>query len=312
MAAIKDICMGDVCMYASFRMCRFLAKVATMWFMHPFSLLSLSSALLLVGLLSACAPKAVVHLPVEEVADKPVAVSAAKETHAVPPTTVLDVRARKARFFDMLRPLVQAENKRIMEVRKSLLELSRKADRKTNPYSSEEMDMIYPQAAKYRVPLSDNPDAAFWALLLKRLDKVPVELALAQAANESAWGTSRFAKDGNNYFGQWCYKEGCGIVPARRNVGSSHEVKVFSSAAESVRAYIYNLNTSTAYKRLRSLRKHMRRSGVKLNATLLAGGLSTYSERGAEYVKSIRVLIRRNQALMLQKGPEMRKVYVVK
>lgn len=279
-----------------------------MWPMSSFSFLRLPSALLLLGLLSACASKAVVHMPNVEVADKPVAISAPQEAPVVSLPQVVNVRARKAQFFDMLRPFMQTENRRIMKVRKRMLELSRKADRKTNPYSPEEMDSIYPLAAKYRVELSGNPDAAFWALLLKRLDKVPLELALAQAANESAWGTSRFARDGNNYFGQWCYKEGCGMVPARRNAGSTHEVKVFSSAAESVRAYIYNLNTSTAYKRLRSLRKHMRRSGVKLNATLLAGGLSTYSERGAEYVKSIRVLIRHNHALMLQKRPEIRTV----
>jgi len=280
--------------------------------MGDFSLLRVCSALLLIGLLSSCGPKAVVHSPSSGAADKTVAVSAPKAMHAVPETTVVDVRARKVRFFNMLRPLVQAENKRIMKVRKRLLNLSLKADRKGNPYTSQEMDLIYPQAAKYRVPLADNPDPAFWALLLKRLDEVPVELALAQAANESAWGTSRFAKDGNNYFGQWCYKEGCGIVPARRNAGSTHEVKVFSSADESVRAYIYNLNTSYAYKRFRSLRKHMRRNGEKLDATLLAGGLSTYSERGAKYVRSIRILIRHNQALMLKKSSKVRNVCMVK
>jgi len=271
-----------------------------------------TSALLLLGLLSACAPKAAVHLPIVEVADKPVEISAPKEAPTVSPSLVVDVRVRKAQFFDMLRPLVQAENRRIMEVRNSLLELSQKADRKTNPYTPEEMDLIYPLEAKYRILLSDNPDAAFWARLLKRVDEVPVELALAQAAHESAWGTSRTAKDGNNYFGQWCYQEGCGIAPAHRKAGSTQEAKVFSSAAESVRAYIYNLNTSIAYKRFRGLRKQMRRRGEKLDATILAGGLATYPEHGAGYVKSIRVLIRHNQALMLQQSPEMRMVHVVK
>jgi len=262
--------------------------------MRFLSSLWLPIALLLVGILSACAPKAAVHVPVAEIIEKPVVSEEAPA--AASPIQVVDVRTRKLRFFALLRPLVQAENKRIVALRMRLLELSRKTD----GYTPEQMDMIRPLAAKYRIPLADRPPPAFWAMLLKRLDKVPVELALAQAANESAWGTSRFARDGNNYFGQWCFKEGCGIVPARRNAGSTHEVKVFSSASKSVRAYIYNLNTTSAYQRLRSLRQHMRRSGAKLDAALLAGGLSTYSERGAEYVKSIRNLIRHNQPLMLQ------------
>ncbi len=265
--------------------------------MRALSSLLLPIALLLAGILSACAPKAAVPVPVVEVVEKPVVTVVPEEvSSAVPPIDVVDARTRKLRFFALLRPLVQTENKRIVELRTRLLELSRKTD----AYTPEQMDLIRPLAAKYRVPLDGKPDSAFWAMLLKRLDKVPVELALAQAANESAWGTSRFARDGNNYFGQWCYKEGCGIVPARRNVDLSHEVKVFASAAESVRAYIYNLNTTSAYKRLRSLRQYMRRSGAKFDAALLAGGLSTYSERGAEYVKSIRNLIRHNQSLMLQ------------
>jgi len=264
--------------------------------MHSLSLLRLFSVLLLSGMLSACAPKTTVHVPVVEIIEKPVVKVVTEELPVAAPVEVVDVRTRKQRFFALLRPLVQIENKRIMELRTRLLELSRKTD----AYSPEQMDMIYPLAAKYRVSLAGRPAPEFWALLLKRLDKIPLELALAQAANESAWGTSRFARDGNNYFGQWCYKKGCGIVPLHRNAGSSHEVKVFASAAESVRAYIYNLNTTSAYKRLRNLRQHMRRSGTKLDAALLAGSLSTYSERGADYVKSIRILIRSNRALMLQ------------
>ena len=72
--------------------------------------------------------------------------------------------------------------------------------------------------------------------LILRVDVIPVSLALAQAANESAWGTSRFALEGNNVFGQWCYKKGCGIVPAERRSGATHEVKSFTSVERSVQA----------------------------------------------------------------------------
>ncbi len=153
-------------------------------------------------------------------------------------------------------------------------------------------------AKRYRVPLQDKPTEVFWSRLAKRVDVVPVELALAQAANESAWGTSRFARQGNNFFGQWCYTSGCGIVPTRRNAGATHEVKAFDSPGASVRAYIHNLNTAKAYQPLRGIRLHLRRNKQPLDAMIMASGLSGYSERGAAYVKNIRTIIRRNRALI--------------
>ena len=124
---------------------------------------------------------------------------------------------------------------------------------------------------------------------------MPEWLALMQAANESAWGTSRFAREGNNFFGQWCFRKGCGIVPSRRAKGATHEVAAFKSPAESVRAYMHNLNTGKAYRYLRKIRTGLRRQGKPLTAEVLAAGLDHYSERGHAYVEDLRRMIRVNR-----------------
>ncbi|MFM9673737.1 glucosaminidase domain-containing protein, partial [Streptomyces galilaeus] len=81
---------------------------------------------------------------------------------------------------------------------------------------------------------------------LRRVDIIPKELALMQAANESAWGTSRFARIGLNFFGQWCYSQGCGMIPNRRNSGAAHEVAAFKSVRDAVSSYFKNINTHAA------------------------------------------------------------------
>jgi len=90
------------------------------------------------------------------------------------------------------------------------------------------------------------------------VDTIPPSLALAQAANESAWGTSRFARQAHNYYGQWCFEKGCGIVPDRRDANKSHEVAAFDSPRESVARYLHNLNSNSAYKSLRDIRSRLK------------------------------------------------------
>ncbi len=117
---------------------------------------------------------------------------------------------------------------------------------------------------------------------------------LAQAANESAWGTSRFTRVANNLFGQWTWQAAHGIVPASRPEGERYLVRKFPSLRDSVRDYLYNLNVGHAYEGLRRLRHEMRRRGQPLDAAILAAGLSRYSGRGAAYVEEIRRIIRGN------------------
>lgn len=153
-------------------------------------------------------------------------------------------------------------------------------------------------ARDYGVEMSDVADTKAWNALLERVDEVPLRLVLAQSANESSWGNSRFAREGYNFFGQWCFTKGCGIVPSRRTPGLTHEVAKFASVNESVAAYLKNINTGRVYAGLRRIPADKRRAGEQPTAHDLAGGLVKYSERGDAYVKEIRAMIRVNYKLM--------------
>ena len=133
---------------------------------------------------------------------------------------------------------------------------------------------------------------------MQSVDIIPLEMALVQAANESAWGQSRFARDANNYFGQWCYDKGCGLVPLKRASGATHEVRSFATPNLSVRAYMKNINASRAYAEFRDMRRDLRDQHRTLDAELLAMGLKSYSERGMAYVKVIQTMIRSNRKLI--------------
>lgn len=133
-----------------------------------------------------------------------------------------------------------------------------------------------------------------WELMFRRVDTIPVSLVLAQAANESAWGTSRFAREGRNLFGEWCFVEGCGIKPARRDEGKTHEVKSFSHVYDSIRSYMHNLNTNDHYAGMRDIRVDMRRRGELLDGEKLVDGLGKYSELGKKYIEIIRSVIQNN------------------
>jgi Bax protein len=130
--------------------------------------------------------------------------------------------------------------------------------------------------------------------LISRVDVIPPALALAQAAEESGWGTSRFAKEGNAIFGQWTFALRSGLTPLKRDQGKKHQVKVFDSLIDSVRAYTVNLNSHRAYKGFRNTRQDLRRAGVPLDSQALVGKLHKYSERGQAYVSALRELINFN------------------
>jgi Bax protein len=149
----------------------------------------------------------------------------------------------------------------------------------------------------YEVPTDDLNDRAFQQLLLRRVDVIPPSLVLAQAANESAWGTSRFAQEGYNLFGQWCYQAGCGLVPDNRRPGDNHEVKSFASVEAAVDAYFQNLNTFPSYQYLRRIRQDLRLNELPIDGISLSEGLRSYSERGDEYIEELRRMIWYNDLL---------------
>lgn len=204
-------------------------------------------------------------------------------------TDFTDVKAKKAAFFGYLLPIVRAHNDHVLELRRQVILLSVKP-----ALSDEESAWLATLAAHYRVEASNGFDETFWQTMKRRVDVVPASLALAQAANESAWGTSRFATKGNNLFGQWCFSAGCGLVPKARNAGASHEVAKFPAPSRSVRSYIHNLNVNSAYKDVRIIRAEQRAEDGTFSGLQLAEGLARYSERGQAYIDEVQSMIRSN------------------
>ncbi len=203
-----------------------------------------------------------------------------------------DVEKKKRAFFAYLRPIVEAENDRVMDQRRRL-RLIYEDHRKGRAVSWSDAKWLEWLLEEYEVEGREGEN--LWETLLRRVDMIPADLALVQAAKESGWGTSRFAREGNSLFGQRCNVEGCGLVPGRREPGETYEVAVFDTVDESVRSYIRNLNTYGAYRSFRRLRFRQRRAGTIPDGHTLAGQLPSYSERGIEYLHEIRAMIRANR-----------------
>ncbi|UDL03867.1 glucosaminidase domain-containing protein [Marinobacter sp. CA1] len=199
-----------------------------------------------------------------------------------------DTTEKKAAFFSFLYPRIVLANSRILMERQVLQSLRQKTS-----LSPAETAWLQRQSERLRVN-EDQPRAQQLEKLATKLDVVPPSLVMAQAANESAWGTSRFATQGNNLFGQWCFRPGCGLVPRNRGEGRSHEVARFASPYQSVSAYIDNLNRHPSYRQLRAIRAQARESGRMADGILLATGLESYSERGTHYVEEIQAMIHFN------------------
>lgn len=205
--------------------------------------------------------------------------------------SIEDVAERKQAFLDFLRPVVDYENARILEQRKRLLELLERLE-EGGEAAAHERDWLVEQADLYRVKAGDDPARA--RRLRWKIDIVPLSLTLAQAALESGWGTSRFAREGNNLFGQWCFESGCGIVPERRPDHASYEVEAFDTVGDAVRSYLRNLNSHPAYEPMRKIRAEARREGRQPTGMEMAAGLIHYAAIGETYVEHIRTVIRRN------------------
>ena len=204
-----------------------------------------------------------------------------------------DVHAKKMRFFGFLLPLVDEENKRLLDLRTRLNYIYEHV-RWDRGIDLEDRVWLHDVIEEFRIPETDFQAEEFWEIALQRVDAVPDHLVLAQAANESAWGTSRFAREGNNLFGQWCFRQGCGLVPADRPEDATYEVARFDSVSQSIGSYMHNLNTGRTYQDLREIRAAARQKGREPDATALAGGLMSYSERGEDYISELRAMIRHN------------------
>lgn len=202
--------------------------------------------------------------------------------------SIQDSKAKKMAFFAYLQPAYDRVTQEVLAERTQLISLQDKAE-----LSAEDLALLQQLATTYKVTADNNK--ALLAALLVRVDKLPEALVFSQSANETGWGTSRFARLGHNFFGQWCFSQGCGMVPTQREQGAGHEVASFKSIEASMRSYYRNINRNRTYAPLRQIRAQLRLTGQPANACALAAGLINYSERKEAYVAEIRSMIRFNR-----------------
>ena len=190
---------------------------------------------------------------------------------------------RKNLFIKIILPLVLEENNRIIIDRKKLFTILNK-----NKNSKDEIKWLNQKFKQYGVVNKDL------ATLKVRMDIIPVSLAIAQAAKETGWGTSRFSIEGNALFGQWTWS-GEGIKPAGADTDATYKVMKFNVLKASVRAYQRNLNTHSSYKKFRFIRAQLRDDNKKLDSLKLAEYLDNYAQTGTEYTKVLKQIIQQNQ-----------------
>ena len=193
-----------------------------------------------------------------------------------------NIKKRKDLFIQIILPLVIKENNSIKSDRKKLFNILNKSKN-----TKTENNWLNSKFKQYGVVDKDL------STLKIRMDEVPVSIAIAQAAKETGWGTSRFALEGNALFGQWTWT-GDGIKPAGADNDSTHKVMKFKVLQASVKAYQRNLNTHSTYRDFRSARAELRDQGRKLDSGALSKHLDKYAETGKQYVKILQQIIRQN------------------
>lgn len=212
-------------------------------------------------------------------------------THLPRDMATLEIGKRKELFLRMLLPLVLAENWRLRQERRWVEGVMANRGQRSRLVH----ERLHRLAEEYGLGMGPEKTEEVIAQLYERIDELPPALVLAQAANESGWGTSRFSREANNLFGEWTYNAAEGILPLRRLPGARHYVRRFAQPYDSVRSYMKTINRGRAYASLRKLRAGMRREGRDLDPVLLANGLVRYSEMGMAYVAAIQALIRGNR-----------------
>lgn len=198
------------------------------------------------------------------------------------------VAAKKRLFVQAVLPIILKVNEEIAAAR---WRVQRLGNRLTwaDSVAPADRQWLERMAERYGTEPFDIPS------LLVRMDVVPPSLALAQAAEESGWGTSRFVREGNALFGQYTYKSVAGMVPERRDEDRRHRVRRHDTLLAAVQSYVHNLNTHRTYEDFRERRAHLRSAGRLIGGYDLAGQLQGYSERRAAYVDTIRRIIRQNR-----------------
>tara|TARA_B100000161_G_C33552669_1_gene416147 strand:- start:1698 stop:2753 length:1056 start_codon:yes stop_codon:yes gene_type:complete len=191
-------------------------------------------------------------------------------------------KQRKEFFIQIILPLILQENNNIRLDRKRLFSIINKSNN-----SSLEKKWLDKKYKQYGVSSKDL------SILKIRMDEIPVSLAIAQAAKETGWGTSRFAQEGNALFGQWTWS-GEGLKPKDADKNEGHKVMKFNVLQASVRAYQRNLNTHSSYRNLRKARAELRDRGQALDSLILVKYLNEYAETGQKYVDVLTQIIKQN------------------
>jgi len=207
------------------------------------------------------------------------------------------IKTKKTLFIQILLPLILAEQQNILKKRQRVIQL---IEQSGDDISIENNPWFASLINEYRIKKSLDSNSQK-QLLLKRIDSLPAELVIAQAAIESGWGTSRFALEGNSLFGEWTFEKQAGLVPNDRHAEKTHQVKKFESLQLSIRSYIKNINRNNAYKELRDARFEMRKNNRKFDALELAKYLHRYSQKGEDYVKSLHQLMKSPELTLISK-----------
>ncbi len=204
----------------------------------------------------------------------------------------IDVKTKKLLFFRALASPALKANLLVTEQREKLLAL---LDAQ-NP-SAEEIDWLWQLAIRYRVvkEKSENLKDDQITELLKRVDIVLLSLLLAQSAEESGWGTSRFTAEGNSLFGQWTWGPNSMKPKQQRTELGDYGLAAYDTVLDAIKAYIFNLNVGGAYVELRDIRAGMRDAGEDVRGLPMVEGLSKYSERGQDYIDGIKAIMRVNK-----------------
>ena len=192
-------------------------------------------------------------------------------------------KKRKEFFIQIVLPLIIEENNNIKLDRKTLFTIINKSNN-----SNSEKKWLEKKYKQYGVKSGDLSS------LKIRMDEIPVSLAIAQAAKETGWGTSRFALEGNALFGQWTWS-GEGLRPKEAKEGENHKVMKFNILQASVRAYQRNINTHSTYKDFRKARAKLRDSNKPLDSIVLSKYLNKYAETGNQYVEVLQKIIKQNK-----------------
>ena len=193
------------------------------------------------------------------------------------------VKLKKETFIKIVLPLIVAENEKILDDREKLKMLKEKK------FTSDlEKQWLRQKLLEYKVKKGKFDELMF------RMDMIPVSIALAQAAKESGWGTSRFALEGNAIFGQWTWS-GQGIAPLNRESDKNHKILKFPILRASVKAYKNNLNTHKSYAKFREKRKQLRDKNKRITGLALTGTLKNYAQTGSEYTKILNQIITQNR-----------------